>query len=114
MKVHRWTLDVLVVVTLTLLADIVVLVPDLGWTPVRVAVLLVLFLPAYVLVGVLYPKGPRNGSRPDPEETASSGDRGLYGCLRTAFHRYGDDAPADPTAENASLHAHPRVTVGDV
>lgn len=84
MKVHRWTLDVLVVVVLTLLADLVVLVLDLQWTAVRVAVLLplVLFLPGYVLVGVLYPKAPKNGSRPGSGERTRSGDRGIDGVER--------------------------------
>ena len=84
MKVHRWTLDVLVVVALTLLADLVVLVLGLQWTPVRVAVLLplVLFVPGYVLVGVLYPKGPQNGSRPDSADRTRSRDRGIDGFER--------------------------------
>lgn len=84
MKVHRWTLDVLVVVALTLLADFVVLVLDLQWTPVRVAVLLplVLFLPGYVFVGVLYPRAAANGSRPDSRERARTGSRGIDGVER--------------------------------
>lgn len=84
MKVHRWTLDVLVVVALTLLADVVVLVLGVEWAPVRVAVLLplVLILPGYVFLGTLYPRAAANGSRPGSRRSARSGDRGIDGVER--------------------------------
>ena len=87
MKVHRWTLDVLAVVALTLLADLLVLVLDVPWTPVRVAVMLplVLFLPGYVLLGVLYPRGSANGSRPDSTKRNRSGNRSIDGVERAGL-----------------------------
>lgn len=87
MKVHRWTLDVLVVVALTLLADLVVLVLGVEWAPVRVAVLLpvVLFVPGYVFLGVLYPRTAADGSRPGSRGSGRSGDRGIDGVERTGL-----------------------------
>lgn len=58
MRVHQWTLDLLSVLLLGVAAVAGVLVFDLAWTPIRLALTLpfVLLLPGYALLSALFPE----------------------------------------------------------
>ena len=85
--VRRLTADLVAVIALTVATVIVVVVPVINETPLRVGfgLLFVLFLPGYAFIAALFPE---EGTGPTPEAEATDsdfGDRGIDGIERVAL-----------------------------